>query len=74
MLNNFGSDQKSSSWFHSLLCYCIYYVRKYPIHITWAHGKTPNTLCVTWESKWKTFYDKQFATGTTHKNVQNYYN
>ena len=47
-------------------------MRKYPIHVTWAQGETPNTLCITWGSKKK--YDKQFTTVTTHKNVQNYYN
>ena len=47
-------------------------MRKYPIHVTWAQGKTPNTLCITWGSKKNC--DKQFITGTIHKNVQNYYN
>ena len=70
--NNFGKDQKSSYWFYSLLCYYIYYMRKYPIHVTWAQGKTPNTLCITWGSKKD--YDKQFTTVTTRKNVQNCYN
>ena len=69
----FWKDQKSSSWFYSLLCYYIYYMRKYPIHVAWAQGKTPNTLCITWGSK-KKIYEKQFTTVTTHKNVQNYYN
>ena len=41
----------TSYWFHSLLCYCIYYMRKYLIHVTWAQSKTPNTLCITWGSK-----------------------
>ena len=68
------SDQKSSSWFHSLLSCCIYCMRKYPIHVTWAQGETPNTLCITWGSKLKTLYDKLFATATRHKNVQNYHN
>ena len=49
--SNFGSDQKSSSSFHSLLCHCIYSMRNYPIYLTWAHGKTPNILYITWESK-----------------------
>ena len=70
--NNFGSDQKPSFYFHSLLSYCIYYMRKYPIHVTWAQAKTPNTLWITWRSEKN--YDKQFTTVTTHKNVQNYYN
>ena len=43
-------------------------MRKYPIHVAWAQGKTPNTLWV------KKFYEKQFTTVNTHKNVQNYYN
>ena len=66
--NNFGKDQKSSSWFHSLLCYCLYYLRKYPIHVTGGQGKTPNTRCIPWESKKN--YHKQFTTVTAHKNVQ----
>ena len=66
-------DQKCSSWFYSLLFYCIYYMRKYPIHVTWARGKTPNALCITWGSKEKN-YDKQFTTVASHKNVQYYYN
>ena len=48
---NFGGDQKSSSWFYSLLCYCLYYMRIYLIHVTWAQGKTPDTLCITWGIK-----------------------
>ena len=48
-------------------------MRKYPIHVTWAQRKTPNTICITWGSKWIN-YDKEFTTVTTHKNVQNYYN
>ena len=47
----------------------MYYMRKYPIHVRWAQGKTPNTLCITW-SKSKN-YDKQFTAVNTHKNVQN---
>ena len=27
--------------------YCIYYMRKYHIHVTCAQGKTLNTLCIT---------------------------
>ena len=66
--NNFGKDQKSSSWFYSWLCYYIYYyMRKYPIHVTWAQGKTSNTLCLTWESNLKKVDDKQFTTVTTQK-------
>ena len=42
------------------------------MHVTWAHGKTPNTLYITWGSKKN--YDKQFTTVTMQKNVQNYYN
>ena len=42
--NNFGKNQKSSSWFYSLLCYSIHYMRKCPIHVTWAQGKALNTL------------------------------
>ena len=26
-------------------------MRNYPIHVTWAQGKIPNTLCITWGSK-----------------------
>ena len=48
-------------------------MRKYPIHVTWAQGKTPNTLCISWESTWK-IYDKQFTAVTAHKNLQNDYN
>ena len=48
-------------------------MRKYPIYVTWAQGKTQNTLCITWENNLKN-YDKQFLTVTAHKNVQNYYN
>ena len=40
-------------------------MRRYPIHVTQAQGKTPNTLC-------KKNYEKQFTAVTTHKNVQNY--
>ena len=50
--NNFGKDQKFSSWVYPSLCYCIYYyMRKYPIHVTWVQSKTPSTLCITWGSK-----------------------
>ena len=45
-------------------------MRKYPTHVTWAQGKTPNTL----EEVSKKIYDKQFTIITTHKNAQNYYN
>ena len=48
-------------------------MKKYPIHVTWAQGKTPITLCITWGLR-KRNYDKQFKTVTTHKNNQNYYN
>ena len=41
----------------------MYYMWKYPIYVTRAQGKTPNTLCITW-----------VTVVTTHKNVQNYYN
>ena len=53
-----------------------YIMRKYAVQVTWALGKTPNTLCITWGSKKKktNFYDKQFTIVTTHKNVQNYHN
>ena len=44
-------NSKQSSWFYSLLFYYIYYMRKYPRHVTWAQGKTPNTICITWGSK-----------------------
>ena len=71
--NNFGKDQKSSYWFYSLLCYYIYYMKKYPIHVTWAQGKTLNTLCITCGLSRKKC-DIQFTTVTTHKNFQNYYN
>ena len=23
-------------------------MKKYPIQVTWAQGKIPNTLCITW--------------------------
>ena len=49
-------------------------MRKYPIYVTWAQGITTNTLNIIWESKWRKFYDKQFTTVTTHRNVQNHYN
>ena len=26
-------------------------MKNYPIHVTWAQGKTLNTLCITWGSK-----------------------
>ena len=61
----------TSYWFHSLLCYCIYYMRKYLIHVTWAQGKIHYASL---EEVSETFYDKQFTTVTTHKYVQNYYN
>ena len=35
-------------------------MRKHPIHVTSAQGKTPNTLCITWGSKkkkWQTIYN-----------------
>ena len=48
---------------------------KYPVHVTWTQGKTPNTLCITSGSiSVKKIYDKQFTTVTKHRNVQNYYN
>ena len=49
-------------------------MRKYPIYVTWAQGKTPNThtLCITWGSKLKKKNNLQQY--NTHKNVQNYYN
>ena len=50
-LKDFGSDQKSSSWFHFLLCYYIYYMSKYPVDVTWAQGKTTNKLCIIWGCK-----------------------
>ena len=40
------------------------YMRKYPIHVTWAQGKTPNTLCITWGSKkklWQTIYNSNYT-------------
>ena len=47
-----------------LYCVTTYIImRKYPIHVTWAQGKTPNTLCITWRSKKND--DKQFTTVTT---------
>ena len=65
MQNNFGSDQKYSSWFHSFYCYCIYYMRKYSVHVKWGQSTT------SLENVSKNFYEKQFTTVTTHKNVQN---
>ena len=52
-----------------VLDFILYFVttyiitRKYPIHVTWAQGKTPKTLRITWGSK--NNYDKQFTTVTT---------
>ena len=43
------------------------YMRKYPIHATSAQGTTQNTQHITWRSKWKIFYDKQYTGATTHK-------
>ena len=54
-----------------ILYFVTAYMRKYPIHVTRAQGKTPNTLGITWS---KQNYDKEFTTVTTHKHVQNYYN
>ena len=47
---NFVSDQSL------VLDFIIYFVTtdymgNYPIHITWAQGKTLNTLYITWGSK-----------------------
>ena len=69
-INTFGSDKKSSSWFHSFLCYYIYE----KVSVTTAQSTTQNTLYITWGVNWKIFCDKQFTTVTLHKNVQNYYN
>ena len=49
-------------------------MRKCPIHVTWAQGKTPDTLSITCEKEGKKFYDKKFTTVTTKKDAQNYYN
>ena len=48
-------------------------MRKYPIHVTRAQGKTLKHYA-SLEELSKQIYDKQFTTVTTHKNVQNYYN
>ena len=29
----------------------IHYMSKYPVDVTWAQGKTINTLCIIWGSK-----------------------
>ena len=57
-----------------VLCYCIYYMRKYPIHVAWTQGTTPNALYINWGGKKKNFYDKQFTAVTTQKKFQNYNN
>ena len=72
MQKNVGSDQKPNSWFYSLLFTA--YMRKYPAHVTSVQGRAQNTLYITWRSKQKVFYDKEFTTVTTHKKIQNYYN
>ena len=65
--NNFGSDQKPSSWIHSLLSCYIYCMRKYPIYVTGAQGKTPNTLCITWESNWKNLWQTTYNSNYTQQ-------
>ena len=57
-----------------VLCYCIYYMRKYPIHVGWTQSTTPNALYINWGGKKKNFYDKQFTAVTTQKKFQNYNN
>ena len=55
-----------------ILHFVTTYMRKYPMHVTWALGKTPNTLCIEEVSKkplWQTIYNSKYT-----KNVQNYYN
>ena len=37
------------------------------IHVTSVQGTTQNTLYITWGSKEKVFYDKEFITVTTDK-------
>ena len=57
-----------------ILYFVTAYMRKYPIYVTSVRGPIQNTIYITWRSHYKIFYDEQFATGITHKNVQYYYN
>ena len=43
--DNVGINQKSGSWFHSLLCNWIY--EKVLTHVIAAEGTTQITLCIT---------------------------
>ena len=56
-----------SFWFHSSSFYVTESLRKYPIHVTSAQATTQNKVYITWGSKQKIFFDKQFTTVTTHK-------
>ena len=65
MQNTFEKDQKSSSWFDSLLCYCIYYMKKCPIHAIWAQGKHQihyeSLEEVSEKNLWQTIYNNYYA-------------
>ena len=56
-----------SFWFYSSSFFVTTSMGKYPIHVTSAKSTTQNTLYITWGSKQKIFYDKQFTTVTTQK-------
>ena len=43
-----------------ILYFITTYMRKYPIHVTWAQGLTPNTLCITW-GIWQTIYNSNYT-------------
>ena len=48
-----------------IVYFVISYMRKYTIHITLVQGATQNTPYISWKSKQRMFYDKQFTTVTT---------
>ena len=50
-----------------ILYFVTAYMRKCLVHVTLAQGTTQHTLYITWGSKYKILYDKQFTTVTKHK-------
>ena len=49
-------------------------MRKYTRHVTWSQVQHQIHYVSLEEVSEKYFYEKQFTTVTTHKNVQKYYN
>ena len=62
-----------------VLDFVLYFVTTYivgesTLYIQHEHRVKHQIHYVSYEEVSKKIYDKQFTTGTTHKNVQNYYN